>query len=135
MHQRIAMDAFERGRGGQRLVLFDAKQARRLDKKKRPEALAAAKRGIAHRLAEPRAFGLGARVGEKAVEASLDGAGHAFESFEKGHGKGVGPAALCRKGIGYRYPNTTLLEAATRRYKAKSWRFKRSQASARGSAA
>ena len=36
MHQRVAVDAFERGRGGQGLLLADVKQSRRFDEQKRP---------------------------------------------------------------------------------------------------
>jgi hypothetical protein len=86
MHQRVAMDAFERASGGKRFLLRNAKQTRRFDEKKRPQSLAAAKRRIAHGLAELGSpGGRGAALGEQAVEPFLDGAGNAFELCEKGH--------------------------------------------------
>ena len=61
MHQRVAMDAFERAGGGKRVVFLDAEQSRRFDQKKGPQPLAAAKRRIAHGLAEPGLFGVAVR--------------------------------------------------------------------------
>ena len=54
MHQRVAMDAFERAGGIERGFLLHAEQTRRLDEKKRPDALAAAKHRIAHGLRQNR---------------------------------------------------------------------------------
>src|SRR3990170_3550213 len=136
MHQRVAMHAFERASGGKGVLLLDAKQTRRFDEKKRSQSLAAPKRRIAHGLAEPGSQGGGAQaLGEQAVEPSLEGAGDAFGLCEKRHllenVKNSGPLP---QNPGNPYPNTTLLKAATGRYKARSWRFKLSQASAHGSA-
>ena len=85
MRERVAVDAFERGRGRKGRRLLNAEQARRLDKKERPQALAAAKRSVAHGLAQPLVLGRLAGLGEQPVEPSLDGGGHAFELCEKGH--------------------------------------------------
>ena len=54
MHQRIAMDAFERGAGHQRVLARHAEQGRALHHQKRPQPLAAAERGIAHRVEQAR---------------------------------------------------------------------------------
>ena len=53
MDQRIAMDAFERGAGQQRGLARHAEHGRTLDHQKRPQALAAAEAGIAHRVHQP----------------------------------------------------------------------------------
>ena len=92
------MDAFERASRLQGLLLAYTKQSRRFDEKEGPQALAAADCGIAHGLSEPGTVFRGAAAHEKAVEASLDGAGHAFESCEKFHpGERYASGALPQK--------------------------------------
>ena len=44
------MHAFERGGGVERALLRHAEQARGFDEQERPQALAPAERGVAHRL-------------------------------------------------------------------------------------
>ena len=92
------MDAFERASRVQGVLLLNAKQSRRFDEQEGPQALAAAECGIAHGLAEPGTLFRGAAAHEKAVEASLDGAGHAFELCEKFHpGERYASGALPQK--------------------------------------
>ena len=54
MHQRVAMHAFERGAGVERILLRHAEQPRRFDEQERPQALAAAECCVAHRLDQAR---------------------------------------------------------------------------------
>ena len=55
MHERIAMDAFERAGCVERARLLHPEQARGLDEQEGPEPLAAAERRIAHGLRQPAA--------------------------------------------------------------------------------
>jgi hypothetical protein len=62
---------------------------------------------------------LGRVLGKQPVEPFLDGAGDAFELCEKGHlGESVRNSGSLPQMLGNPYPNTTLLKAATGRYKA-----------------
>ena len=84
VHQRVAMHAFERGAGHQRLLPRDVEQARAFDHQKRPEPLAAAEARIAHGLDQPRRAGSirpsTGRRGKKPVEQRLDIRGHRVEA-------------------------------------------------------
>ncbi len=54
MDQRIAMDAFERGAGHQRLLAWDIEQRGAFSHQERAEPFAAAEAGIAHGFDQPR---------------------------------------------------------------------------------
>jgi hypothetical protein len=54
VHQRIAMHAFQRRPGPQRMIAARAQQLRALGQKERPQPLALAQRRIAHRLDDAR---------------------------------------------------------------------------------
>ncbi len=74
MHQRVAVDAFERSAGHQGLRARHAEQRGRLDDQKRAKPFAAAQAGIAdrrHEPARPVALALERRRAEEAVEQSL----------------------------------------------------------------
>ena len=53
VHQRIAVHAFERGAGHQRLLAIDAEQRRAFHHQERTETLAGAQAGVAHGLEQP----------------------------------------------------------------------------------
>ena len=53
MHQRIAVHAFERGAGHQRVLAIDAEQRRAFDHQERTETLAGAQAGVAHGVEQP----------------------------------------------------------------------------------
>ncbi len=68
--QRVNVDAFDRERGPHRARALDVEQVAGGDHEQRPNALAAADRGVAHRFVEPAARVLG-NV-EQGVEAAID---------------------------------------------------------------
>src|SRR5262249_2421453 len=80
MHERVAMDTLERAGCGKRVVLAYPEQMSRGDEQEGPEALAAAKRRIAHSFSE-RAIPSAAPpiTGEQQAEPPLDEPFHAFE--------------------------------------------------------
>jgi hypothetical protein len=74
------MDAFERAGCRKRVVLTHPEQMSRGDEQEWPEALAAAKRRIAHGFSERGIPGTARRiVGEQLAESPLDEPSHAFE--------------------------------------------------------
>src|SRR5262249_38030608 len=80
MHERVAMDAFERAGCGKRVVLAHPESDTRGDEQKRPEALAAAKRCVAHGFSERGITGAASPIaGEQLGEPPLDEPSHAFE--------------------------------------------------------
>jgi len=120
VHERVRMNQFDCACGAVESARIEAEHLTREVHEQGTNPLAAAERRIAHRLGKAGPLrGIAAILGEQAVQPRLDGLSHAFELCEKGHlGESVKIAALRRKRLGDPYPNTTLLKAATRRYKA-----------------
>ena len=74
VHQRIAVHAFERRTGHQRALARHVEQRGALHDQKRAEALAAAERGVAHRVEQPvraRELARGGLRRQQAVEQPL----------------------------------------------------------------
>jgi hypothetical protein len=76
VNQRIAVPAFDRRPDPPRAVALGAEGARGLDDQERPQPLAAAENGVAHRLDQPlrpRPLAVGRREADQRVEFGLDG--------------------------------------------------------------
>ena len=90
--QRVDVDAFDRERDPHRPFAIDLEQVAGGDDQHRPDPLAAADRGVAHRLVEP-----GARVGgdfEQGIEGAVDAGADLIERGPEGHSPPKGAVPL-----------------------------------------